>query len=305
MPKIKRPRIAGPAGYDDDRDEAPRQRAAPRAPRDIPYSVAWFRDRVATYALGTIICGAAMLAIAAWMGGSLGMFGQRMTNGFNVIAGWAGLSIEKVQVNPEVDSLMTAKILEAADVKVGDNIMMADPYTIRSRIERIDSIGKGGVAVYRAWPSRITIEVEQRQPIALWQDGSQGASWRVIDQRGRTFSEADPAQYVNLPHIVGQDAADAAATLVMAMAEFPDLAARMETAHRMGGRRWDVKFKGGAEVSFPDDARLVEALGALNLMQAQTRALDLPVTHIDARHSKHFAMRPMPGAPEDPTAGGA
>ena len=58
MPKVRRPQIAGPA-YDDELQ--PARRRAPPAPtrraRDIPYSVAWFRDRVATYALGTIICG--------------------------------------------------------------------------------------------------------------------------------------------------------------------------------------------------------------------------------------------------------
>ena len=57
--------------------------------------------------------------------------------------------------------------------------------------------------------------------------------------------------------------AEAAATLVTAMADYPDLAQRMETAYRMGGRRWDVKFRAGAEVALPEDARLVEALGAL------------------------------------------
>lgn len=137
MPKIKRPRIAGPAGYDDDRDEAPSApraaRPAPRA-RDIRYSVAWFRDRVATYALGTIVCGAAMLTVAAWMGGSLGAFGQRMNSGFNVIAQWAGLAVENVHVNPEVDPLMAAKVKEVAGVKPGDSIMGADPYAIRDRL---------------------------------------------------------------------------------------------------------------------------------------------------------------------------
>ena len=93
MPKVKRPQIAGPAYHDDDRHDAPPQRGPSRSSRrarDIPYSVAWFRDRIATYALGTIICGAVMLTVAAWMGGTLGVFGQRMNNGFNVIAGWAG-----------------------------------------------------------------------------------------------------------------------------------------------------------------------------------------------------------------------
>ena len=43
--------------------------------------------------------------------------------------------------------------------------------------------------------------------------------------------------------------------------------------------------------------KLVEALGALNLMQARNRVLDLPVTRIDARHPERFALRPIAGAP--------
>jgi cell division protein FtsQ len=81
------------------------------------------------------------------------------------------------------------------------------------------------------------------------------------------------------------------------MADFPDLASRMETAHRIGGRRWDVKFRSGGEVALPEDARLVEALGALNMMQARNRVLDLPVTRIDARHLERFALSPLAGAP--------
>lgn len=308
MPKVKRPQIAGP-GYrddrDDDRDEAPAPRKSVRA-RDVPYSVAWFRDRIATYALGTIICGAAMLIVAAWMGGSLGAFGNRMNSGFNVIAQWAGLAVKEVTVNPEVDPLMAAKVIDVAGVKPGDNIMGADPYSIRDRLERVDSVG--AVSVQRLWPDKISIHVEQREPVALWQDNGNGGDWRVIDQRGRTFAEADPAKYVHLPRVVGEDAAEAAASLVTAMAEFPNLAARMETAYRIGGRRWDIKFKNRNDVvAFPDDARLVEQLEALNLMQAQNRVLDLPATRIDARHPKYIALQPMPGVPEKTTTspGGA
>ncbi len=86
------------------------------------------------------------------------------------------------------------------------------------------------------------------------------------------------------------------------MQEYPDLSARMETAYRVGGRRWDVKFRNGAAVAFPEDVKLAEAMGALNLMQARSRVLDLPVNRIDARHPDSFALQPTPGAP---SAGGA
>ena len=315
MPKVKRPQIAGPA-YDDDMDEAPppRRRASPVSPRrarDIPYSVAWFRDRIATYALGTIICGAAMLTLALWMGGGLPAFGNRVNNGFNVIAGWAGIALTDVKVcqRPDgeptrictpLDPQLTARVMEAAAIRDGASILSANPHDIRDRIEKLDI---GAVSVQRQWPDRLRIEVEQRKPIALSQEAADGA-WRVVDQSGRAFAEADLTRYAQLPRVVGKDASKAAGKLISAISAYPDLAARMETAYRINGRRWDLKFRGRTDVvSFPVDARLSEQLDALNLMQAQTRVLDLPATHIDARHPKYIALRPIPGAAVVPPTG--
>lgn len=315
MPKVKRPQIAGPAYHDDDRHDAPPQRApshASRRARDIPYSVAWFRDRIATYALGTIICGAVMLTVAAWMGGSLGQFGQRMNNGFNVIAGWAGISVKDVKVCARSDAdehsrtchtpdpVVTAKVLAAVEVQNGASILSADPYAIRDRVEKLDI---GDVSVQRLWPDRVRIDVEQRKPIALSQEDGEGGAWRVVDQSGRAFAQADLGKYGSLPRVVGKDASNAAGALVAAMEPYPNLSDRMEIAYRVNGRRWDIKFKGRTDVvSFPVDARLSEQLEALNLMQAQNRVLDLPATHIDARHPKYIALRPLPGAAPSPGA---
>jgi len=320
MPKVKRPQLAGPA-YDDDLDDRPppRAKASARRARDIPYSVAWFRDRIATYALGTIVCGAAMLTIAAWMGGSLGAFGDRMNNGFNVIAGWAGVSVRDVKVcaRPEdpgsrhcgaLDPALVQKVAAAADIKQGASIVSADPYAIRDRVEKLDV---GEVSVQRLWPDRVRIEIEQRKPTALSQEDGEGGAWVVVDQSGRTFAAADLSKYANLPRVVGKDASKAAGALIAAMEPYPNLIQRMEVAYRIGGRRWDVKFKGRTDVvSFPVDARLPEQLEALNLMQAQTRILDLPAGRIDARHPKHLAVQALPGAgqqlpaPAAPAAGG-
>lgn len=300
MPKVKRPRIAGPA-YHQDREPAP---AAPRPnlrPRDVPYSVAWFRDRIATYALGTIICGAFMLTVAAWMGGTLGAFGQRMHSGFNVIAGWAGLAVKDIRVNYEVDTLLADRIREVADVRRGDNMLGADPYSIRDRVEKLDV---GPVSVQRLWPDKIDIHVDQRKAIALWQDDANGGAWRVLDQSGRAFARADLAKYSGLPHVVGPDAGKAAASLIAAVGEFPNLAERLDTAYRIGGRRWDIKFKGRADVVvFPADSQLMSALECLNLEHAQTGLLDLPILRIDARTCL-LAIQPIPGAPQTATDGG-
>ncbi|MEP7211410.1 MAG: cell division protein FtsQ/DivIB, partial [Alphaproteobacteria bacterium] len=173
----------------------------------------------------------------------------------------------------------------------------ADPYEIKRRIEKVDAVG--GVSVHRFWPNQITIIAETRQPVALWQD--QGG-WRVIDQHGKTFAQVNPDDYLHLPRITGRNGAEAAAGLLATMADYPDLKGRIDTARRVGGRRWDVKFRGGVEVALPEDDHLKPALRSLNLLEDQNRLLEMPLARIDARHPERFALRPTPGAA---AAGGA
>jgi hypothetical protein len=174
--------------------------------------------------------------------------------------------------------------------------MSADPYAIRDRLERMDSLG--AVSVQRLWPNKIDIHVEQREPerpLAGWPEQ-------------RRLARDRPAR----PHLRRRLILPNTCTCRASSAKTPPkLLPRWSrrsrnsrtsqtawtSAYRIGGRRWDVKFKGRTDVvAFPDDARLMEQLDALNLMQAQNRVLDLPATRIDARHPKYIALQPMPGA---------
>jgi cell division protein FtsQ len=287
----KRPRIKK---MDEETDDAP-----PPPPRAVaPAFGPGLREKLSTYAFGTVVCGAVMVSAAAWMGGSLGSFGKRMGSGVDVIMRSAGLSVEKVTV-VGLDPLLEARAREAAMVEPGESMLAADPYSIKARIEGLDAVG--GVRVHRLWPDQITIIAETREPVALWQDGE---AWKVIDQHGKTFAEVELKDYMHLPRISGRNGAEAAAGLLATMAEFPDLASRLETAERQGERRWDVTFRGGVEVAFPEDHELKEALTRLNFLQAQNRILELPLTRVDARHPERFSLRPTPGAPV-PAVGGA
>lgn len=294
MPKVK-PRIKAPERDDDDDAPARPQAVRTGNPRLMPYSAAWLRDKIATYAFGTIVCGAAMVAAAAWMGGSLGAFGKRMDAGMSVIMHSAGLSVEKVKI-VGLEPLVEQRAREASGINIGASMLSADPYAIKRRIEKVDAVG--GVSVHRFWPNQITIIAETRQPVALWRD--QG-DWRVIDQHGKTFAQVNPDDYLHLPRIVGRDGAASAAGLLATIADYPDLKGRIDTARRVGSRRWDVKFRGGVEVALPEDAHLKQALRSLNLLEDQNRLLEMPLIRIDARHPERFALRPKPDAP--PTGG--
>ncbi len=284
MPPVNRPRIKGPVV--DDEDDAP----APRRGY-MPYSWPWLRQKVTTYAFGTLVCGALMIALAAWMGGTLGVFGKRMDSGMRVLMHSVGLTVENIKI-VGLKGLVKERALEVMGVKVGDSMLAADPGDIKHRLEKLDAVGQ--VSVHRFWPDQITIIAEAREPMALWNDG---ASWRVVDQHGRAFAEVEPNDYMKLPRVKGANAAAATPDLLTVLADYPDLRSKLDSATRVGGRRWDVKFKGGVDVALPEDERLKSALAALNLAEARNRLLELPLIRIDARNPDRFALRPIPGAP--------
>ena len=260
MPKVKRPQIAGPA-YDDDRDEAPPPRAPSRPSRrarDIPYSVAWFRDRIATYALGTIICGAVDADDRGLDGRHLGAFGQRMNNGFNVIAGWAGISVKDVKVcaNREVDATRACRRAGPADGEVlagcrsaeGDKHPVA-PIPMRSATA-IEKTGcrRGQRAAPVAGPHRASMSNSASRSRCR-RKTARAAPGASSTRAAAPFAEADLAKYAQPAARCRQGRRRRPpARWLRRWRTIPNLAERMEIAYRVSGRRWDMKFKGRTDV---------------------------------------------------------
>jgi len=287
VPKISRPRIRGPEGA--SHASPPALRRAPDGPGPAASAAA---PGLGGLLFSGLLAGAGLLAAAAWMGGSLGSFGARMTDGLNAVMRSAGFSVERIAI-VGLEPMLERRALEASGVSAGQSMLAADPGEIRARIEELDAVG--AASVQRLWPDQITIIAQTREPVALWKDSG---AWRVVDVSGRPFQEAKAEQHADLPRIRGEGAAEAVGGLLAALEAFPALQARFEAADRVGMRRWSIVLKGGAELALPEDERLPEALEAINLLHAQSRVLDLPLARLDARHPDRIALRPS--VPEPP-----
>lgn len=294
MPKVIRSRPQ--VDEDDDfQQEIPVSRPALAS----PYEAQSLREKMGAYAFASVVGLAGMITAAAWLGGSMGSVGIKISSGLDAIARSAGLTVDKIVV-VGLDPLLEQRARDAAMLEPGESMLAADPSAIKERVEELDALG--GVSVHRLWPDQITIIAETREPVALWKDGE---TWKVIDQHGDVFVQVNMNDHLNLPRISGRDGNQAAPALLAALSDYPELAQRLDGAERVGGRRWDIRFEEGVDVALPVDDRLNEALRALNFLQAQNRILDLPLARIDARHPDRFAVRPLPGAPDASEVGGA
>jgi cell division protein FtsQ len=192
-----------------------------------------------------------------------------------------GFTVEEIHVSgatPEGEQAIRAVLAPAK----GQSILGLDLATLRQGVENVGWVQRARVA--RLLPNTLSIVVEQRDALAVWQKGGRLV---VIDGSGRTIPEADAATFPQLPLVVGPGAEVVAADILRAVASRPRLRSRLEALVRVDERRWDIRLKDGSIILLPavdEESALIE----LDLLDRRDRILEAGLDRIDLRE---------PGAP--------
>jgi cell division protein FtsQ len=142
----------------------------------------------------------------------------------------------------------TREALRAAlRIKKGDNLLAADPWAIKRRLEALPWIRSA--TVERRYPNAMVVTLVERTPIARFKD--RGGTV-LVDETGALIKVAPEKEHENLVLLAGDGAPESAAALLKLLAEEPELARRVVSATRFGQRRWDLAFEGGAILRLPD-----------------------------------------------------
>ncbi|HSJ97044.1 MAG TPA: cell division protein FtsQ/DivIB, partial [Myxococcota bacterium] len=161
----------------------------------------------------------------------------------------------------------------------------------RRRVEALDWVGEA--RVFRLLPTRVQVVVSEQVPLARWQIDGRIV---VIDETGQPIEQAGPTDYAQLPLVVGEGAAAPAPALLAALAAFPDVAAHVEAAQRVGERRWTLYLDNGAQLLLPEDGGEA-ALAIVSRLHAERNLLNAPAELIDLRNPDRMVIRGEP-APE-------
>lgn len=127
----------------------------------------------------------------------------------------------------------------------------------RERIARLPWVEK--VEVQKVYPSTLAVTMIERQPFAVWQQGSR--LW-VVEEDGRVITPLARSQHAELPVVVGSGAEEHAAEFISVMQGFPQLASRTRAYIRVADRRWDLRMRNGTTVKLPVE-NYEQALAAL------------------------------------------
>lgn len=224
------------------------------------------------------------VAYGAWIGGQSALVFGALTGGVEHLAVAAGFGVKKISVEGQLHAT-DAEITAA--LKAGPDTMMLgfDTDAAKARLESVPWIRHA--QVMRLLPSTLQVVVEERVPYAIWQNHGQTY---VVDAEGVTLAPALREAYPDLPLVVGEGAAKAAAALYDQLKPYGELREQMIAALRVGDRRWTLKLASGLEIMLPDD-NIDEALASLTKLDAERGLLKRNIASVDLRLLDRVTVR--------------
>ncbi len=251
-----------------------------------PRSFSGVRRARRSRSLPLIVCG--LLGAGAFVvltdGGQTARAARPLADEIDSLLVTAGFGINEVWLTGHrftVDSDLFA----ALELDKTGSLVRFDPRQARQRIEKLSWVETASVT--RVFPDQLRIEVRERHPFAIWTPEGRDA---LVDSSGRLLAYISPNLASDLPRIRGAGAPAAAAALFAALSRHPDLAGRVETAVRVGGRRWTLQFDRAVSVLLPAEGQDA-AIDRLADLQARESLLDTGNLVADLRLARRIAIR--------------
>ncbi|MCB1465456.1 MAG: FtsQ-type POTRA domain-containing protein [Nitratireductor sp.] len=182
-------------------------------------------------------------------------------------------------------------ILTNIDLGVERSLFSFDVHAAREDLKRLPWVRD--VAVSKAYPDKLVVEIVERKPFAVWQNGQ---ALYVVGRDGTEIGPYDD-RFAGLPLVVGKGAAARAAEMVAATDRFPELAGRIKAYVRVGDRRWNLQARDDIVVMLPEHDEMT-GLAELARLQREEAILSRAARSIDLRLPDRLVMRLWPQAAE-------
>jgi cell division protein FtsQ len=224
-------------------------------------------------------------------GGHMQTVRQAVADATNDIAVSAGFEVKTVAINGR-RHMKEADISAALDAHKGLSMFSFDTARARKAIEASGWVEEAQVT--RVLPSKIVVDLKEREPFALWREGGKLAA---IGRDGKLLGLVERTEFPALPVISGPGAASPAKEIVQALNAHAELAVLVIGIERIVGRRWDLVLESGMRVKLPA-ANFEEALASLGRIAAQNPAAFYEIAEMDFRSPAQFTLKLKDDSPE-------
>ncbi|MGH6801391.1 MAG: cell division protein FtsQ/DivIB [Methylocella sp.] len=227
---------------------------------------------------------AAAGAYGAVKGGHYAAFVAAQGEPGDILAKALGFSIKAVTIAGERE-LKEQDILAVAGIGPRNSLLFLDVANIRERLKQLPLVKEA--AVTKLYPDRLLIEIEERQPFALWQCDGQV---QIVAADGVPLTAMRDQRFVHLPLVVGVGANEKLGQYLALLETAGDLHERIIAGVLVAGRRWTLKTASGIDVLLPE-TEPEAALARLVDLQRTAHVLDKDILSLDLRQSGRLVAR--------------
>ncbi len=194
----------------------------------------------------------------------------------DVLARAIGFGIKAVSITGTRE-LSEKEVLASAGIGPTNSLLFLNVARLRERLTALPFVKEASVS--KLYPSRLLIEIEERRPIALWQEDGRV---QVIAADGMPIDTLHDSRFFSLPLAVGVGANAHIGDFLALLDAAGDLRPRIEAGIFVAQRRWTLKMRNGIEVALPETGALA-AVAKLAQLQRDYRVLDKDVVALDLR----------------------
>ncbi len=247
---------------------------------------------VASRLFGTALVVALLATVGAYgavRGGEYDAFCAAQGRLPDILAKALGFPIKAVTITGARE-LTEAEILKLAGVGPRNSLLFLDVADLRARLKAVPLIKEASVS--KLYPNRLLVEIEERQPAALWQ---KAGIVSIVAADGTPIDDMRDPRFERLPLVVGDGANANLAEYLSILDASGDLRERIRAGLYVAGRRWTLKTVAGLEIALPerDPAEAVARLGAL---EHEGRILEKDILSLDLRIPGRVVARLTPDA---------
>ncbi len=195
----------------------------------------------------------------------------------------------KVIWRTEAHYTKTEEVLKVIGIRQGMKMSEIDLNHIKENIEHLPWVRS--VIVERLLPNNLRLTIEEKTPLALWQNNKK---YKPLDEDAAVI-ETSQKLPADLLLVVGKDAPKHLLSLLKDLEAVPEIYQYVRAAVRINDRRWNLRLfnaEKGVEVILPE-TNIAEALNRLDEHNKKEKLIKRQIAAIDLREGGKVILKPL------------
>jgi cell division protein FtsQ len=227
---------------------------------------------------------AAVGLYGAHRGGEYAAFVKANGAPADIAARLLGFGLNTVSISGQIE-LSEAQILKAAGIDSLQSLPFLDADAVRTRLMTLPLVKNARIR--KLLPDKLLIEISERTPHAVWQDGG---ALKIVAADGAPIDDFRDARYERLPFVVGEGANQRIDEYQALLDAAGPLRGKIRAGALVSQRRWTLSMKNGVEVLLPEFGA-AQALRQLAKLDADDHILDKAIISLDFRTPGRLFVR--------------